>query len=551
MPYSLPKETLPACALRVVMAQLNLIVGDVSSNQQSIINAAIHARDALNADAIVFPELTLTSYPPEDLLLRNDFIGCVDDALEQIKQQVSGITLIIGHPQQKDGALYNAASVIQEGELISQYFKQQLPNRSVFDEHRYFTSGEHAALFTLKNVTFGLTICEDVWQAGPVQQTIAAGAEVILSLNASPFHLSKSNERYLSIRDNLLGTDVPLLYVNLLGGQDELVFDGGSFVLNKQAEICQIGVQFEEQLIAVDFDEQGELVQHRAIELKDESIESRLYKALVMGVKDYLGKNGVTKALLGLSGGIDSALTLAIAADALGSENVSAVMMPTRYTSDISLSEAARQAEIMGVEYHTLPIESVFNEFLTLLDPVFDGAPVDVTEENIQARCRGVILMALSNKQGRMLLTTGNKSEMSVGYATLYGDMAGGFAPIKDVAKIMVFRLASYRNTLSPIIPQIVIDRPPSAELRDDQKDEDSLPPYDILDGILAAYVENDHSIADIVDMGYEPAVVQRVVQLVDRNEHKRRQAPPGIRITSRAFGKDRRYPITSGFSKQ
>ena len=532
------------------MAQLDLMVGDVSGNLQRIIAAAERARDELQAQLIAFPELALVSYPPEDLLLRPGMQHHVERALQQLQAEVHGITVVVGHPLHRDGGVYNAASVFRDGELLLQYCKHALPNYSVFDEKRYFVAGSTPGVFEVDGVTVGLSICEDIWGPQPARLAVHAGAQLLLNMNASPFHSSKGNEREAVVRERVDELGVPVLYVNLVGGQDELVFDGCSFSMSAEGRVMSRAPAFEEALLPVDLSLAG-----TGIEVLPGSLEpyadgdAAVYQALVTGVRDYIGKNGFGGAIIGLSGGIDSALTLAIAVDALGADRVLAVMMPSRYTVDMSLEDARAEAEALGIEYHELSIEPAFAAFLDTLSEQFAGLPADTTEENIQARCRGVILMALSNKSGKMVLTTGNKSEMAVGYATLYGDMAGGFAVIKDVPKTLVYRLSVYRNGISPVIPQRVLDRPPSAELADDQQDSDSLPPYDVLDPILRMYVEEDFPPRKIIEQGYAEQDVRRVVTLVDRNEYKRRQAPPGIRVTRRAFGRDRRYPLTSGYN--
>ena len=534
--------------LRIAIAQLDFLVGDVAGNARRVLEAVREARDRLGADAVVFPELTLSGYPPEDLILRRDFLAAVETALERLAPEIAGITIIVGFPEATDAGVYNCAAVIRDGVIHRTYRKQRLPNYGVFDEKRYFRPGDAACVFELGGVPVGLTICEDIWQPGPVEQAAAAGARLILNLNASPYQAGKVRDREAVVRDRVGAAGIPLLYANLVGGQDELVFDGASFVMDRHGVIAARLPEFEECLIAVDF-EIGEDVTPRPATLAPHlADDASVYRALVTGIRDYVRKNRFKGAVLGLSGGIDSALTLALAADALGPEQVEAVLMPSRYTADMSNEDAILEAEALGCRYHTIPIEPAFNTFLDMLAPSFAGLPPDTTEENIQARCRGILLMAFSNKTGKILLTTGNKSEMSVGYATLYGDMAGGFAPLKDVPKMLVYRLCEYRNSLSPVIPQRVIDRPPSAELRPDQKDEDSLPPYPVLDAILERYVERDESVADIIAAGYPEHDVIRVARMVDRNEYKRRQAPPGVKISRRAFGRDRRYPMTNGF---
>lgn len=537
--------------LRIAIAQINLLVGDINGNTRRIIAAATRARDGLNAHAVVFPELTLTGYPPEDLLYKPHFIEEVESALVDIAQQSLGITLVVGFPALNEGQLYNSAAILRDGNLHKIYHKQELPNYGVFDEKRYFSAGTEACVFELEGVSVGVTICEDVWLPGAVEQSAKAGAKLILNLNASPYHANKTPERENVVRGRVAATGIPLVYANLVGGQDELVFDGASFVMDAQGEIVVRAPELEEALLLAEFEYHGEsLVALPGVMIEPEEEVASVYKALVLGIRDYVTKNGFHGALLGLSGGIDSALTLALAVDALGADKVEAVMMPSRYTADMSVEDARLEAEALGVAHYVIPIEPAFQAFTGLLADTFQGLPRDTTEENIQARCRGVLLMAISNKKRKILLTTGNKSEMSVGYATLYGDMAGGFAPIKDVPKLLVYKLSEYRNSLAPVIPERVIERPPSAELAPDQKDEDSLPPYHILDPILERYVELDQSVEEIIAAGFAKESVLKVARLVDLNEYKRRQAPPGIKISRRAFGRDRRYPITCGFGR-
>jgi NAD+ synthase (glutamine-hydrolysing) len=521
------------------------MVGDVAGNTEQVIKVALRARDEQQAHAILFPELTLTGYPPEDLLLRSEFIERVEQALKHLCSSVQGIDVVVGYPRWKEGKLYNAAGVIRDGKIIAEYYKALLPNYSVFDEKRYFEPGGEPCMVEIAGTSVGLTICEDIWFKEPAARAAAAGAKVLLNLNASPFHSGKAPEREELLRKRAQESGLSIAYVNLVGGQDELVFDGGSFVVNSAGELAHRTTFFQESLTTVEF-QNAEPVAQEILPYPGE--EEGIYSALVLGVRDYVRKNGFQGAVLGLSGGIDSALTLAVAVDALGADQVEVVLMPSRYTADMSNEDAVKEAEVLGVEHQIIPIEPAFNTFLEMLAEEFAGTERDVTEENIQARCRGIILMAISNKKGKILLTTGNKSEMSVGYATLYGDMAGGFAPIKDVPKLMVYRLAEYRNREREIIPRRVIERPPSAELAPDQQDSDSLPAYEILDEILARHVEQDQSVSEIVAAGFDEETVRRVVRMVDRNEYKRRQAPPGIKITRRAFGRDRRYPLTSGF---
>ena len=534
------------------MAQLNLLVGDIKGNADRIIEASQRARDELSADAIIFPELTLTGYPPEDLLLRTGLYQRVLHQLERICQSVEGITVIVGYPRQTSCGNYNAAAVIQDGQIVTSYHKQHLPNFSVFDEKRYFIPGNEPCVVEIKGIPTGITLCEDLWHPGPVNDAREAGARLILNINASPYHISKGREREEIAAERVTEIGIPLLYANLVGGQDELVFDGESFVIDSDGAITQRAPAFVEGLYPVDLDIKQGVVRPRQADCAAVLTEEQsVYNALVLGVRDYIEKNGFHGVIIGLSGGIDSALTLAVAVDAIGKERVEAVMMPSRYTADMSVEDAQLEAEALDVEYHVIPIEPVFNAFLNSLASEFANSEPDVTEENIQARCRGTLLMAISNKKRKMVLTTGNKSEMAVGYATLYGDMAGGFDVLKDVPKTLVFRLAEYRNTISPVIPPRVIDRPPSAELAPDQKDTDSLPDYPVLDRILELYVEEDKCRDEIIAEGFDAETVERVIWMVNRNEYKRRQAPPGIRITRRAFGRDRRYPITSGFNSK
>jgi NAD+ synthase (glutamine-hydrolysing) len=534
--------------LQLAIAQFNPVVGDVEGNLQRILKQSIEAREQLKADLIIFPELALTGYPPEDLLLRPDFIKRVDDCMRELAESLSGIDCVLGYPESKNGLLFNSAAVIRNGSIAANYRKRQLPNYGVFDEKRYFSEGDDIVVFEVAGVSVGITICEDVWQPGVVEEAVTAGAKLIVNLNASPFHSDKQKHREAVLRERVEATKTAIVYVNQEGGQDELVFDGSSFVMNRQGEVVYRAEPFKEQLALVEFD-CGEKVEpvKSSVASEHDAVET-VYQALVCGIRDYVGKNGFKGAILGLSGGIDSALTLALAVDALGAEAVEVLMMPSRYTASMSNDDAVEEAELLGVKHFSIPIEPAFKTFLEMLEEPFKGLQQDTTEENVQARCRGILLMALSNKSGRILLTTGNKSEMSVGYATLYGDMAGGFAPLKDVPKMLVFELSRYRNSLSRVIPERVITRPPSAELAPDQKDEDSLPPYPVLDEILERYVEQDQSVQEIIEAGFDAEQVKKVIGLVDRNEYKRRQAPPGVKITARAYGRDRRYPMTSGF---
>jgi len=534
--------------VKLAMAQLDFLVGDIEGNSNKIIAACKKAKQA-NNQLIVFPELALTGYPPEDLLLRPELYTRCDVALKKIVNAVSDIDVVLGYPKQTAAGLLNVAGVIQSGKITHEYAKQTLPNYKVFDEKRYFTAGNEACVVNIAGIPMGLTICEDVWVDEPVPQAVKAGAKCIINLNASPYHINKSQLRKKVIADHARTNHVPVVYTNLIGGQDELVFDGESFVVNDQGNVVRRAPAFVEDLYSVDLEWDGERVEVPEQECAEflEELES-IYSALVTGVRDYVHKNGFKGAVIGLSGGIDSALTLAIAVDALGAEHVEAVSMPSRYTADMSIEDARQECKNLGIDIEIVPIETTFNAFLDLLNPLFKDMPADTTEENIQARCRGILLMAISNKKRKMVLTTGNKSEMAVGYATLYGDMAGGFAVLKDVLKTRVYALSNWRNQQSLVIPQRVIDRPPSAELAPNQKDSDSLPDYAILDPILERYIELDQCAKEIIAAGFVDKDVKRVMYLVDTTEYKRRQAPPGVRITERAFGRDRRYPVTSGF---
>ncbi len=536
--------------LTIVMAQINLLVGDIEANGQRVIEEAQKAISLYKADIVLFPELTLSGYPPEDLLFRSGFQRRIDTMIDTIASARLDAHLVFGAPQVESTKRYNSAVVITRDGERKVYHKQHLPNYSVFDEKRYFEPGVTTSVVNLGGIRFGITVCEDLWVDGMGTQLQQAGAQAVLNLNASPFHLQKNTKRISQIGTCAREAQAPVFYCNLIGGQDELVFDGGSMVIDAKGQCSQQAPYFIESLMPVSLHRKSDRI---VVDVKHVAAVPELtliYQALVTGVKDYVQKNGFKGVVLGLSGGIDSALTLAIAVDALGGEAVEAVSMPSRYTADMSIEDAREQAQSSGCEFKIIPIEKSFNAFIELLSEEFAGKEVDTTEENIQARCRGVLLMAISNKKGKLVLTTGNKSEMSVGYATLYGDMAGGFAVLKDVPKMLVYQLAVYRNSLSLVIPQRVIDRPPSAELAPDQKDSDSLPEYPQLDAILEAYIEKDQCVADIVAAGFDEAVVRRIVRLIDINEYKRRQAAPGVKITERAFGRDRRYPITSGFGR-
>ncbi|MXX05443.1 MAG: NAD+ synthase [Gammaproteobacteria bacterium] len=539
----------------VVMAQLNLLVGDIDGNARRIVESAREARSEFNADLVVFPELSLTGYPPEDLLLRPSLSRRIDRALAQIAEAGIECPIVIGFPQAADEGLFNALTVIDQGRRIATYHKQQLPNYQVFDEQRYFRPGGSPCLVELFGAKVAFTICEDLWREYPVLQAGNAGADLLININASPFHVDKTEDRKSLLANRCRRGGFPIIYVNLVGGQDELVFDGASLAVDAEGNTRVLAPAFAEGLypVEIEVDEREGACKLADGEMQPPAtVEEQIYQALVLGVRDYVNKNGFPGVVLGLSGGIDSALTLAVAVDALGAERVQAVMMPFAYTSDLSKDAAAGQAGALGVKFSVIPIDGIYAEFIAALADEFAGAAADVSEQNVQARSRGVLLMAISNKKGLLVLTTGNKSELAVGYATLYGDMAGGFDVLKDVSKTMVYRLAEYRNRLAgeagEVIPREVIERPPSAELAPGQVDADNLPPYDILDSILERYVERDWSANRIVEDGFEEEVVARVVRMVDRNEYKRRQGPPGVRLTQKAFGRDRRYPITNAW---
>ena len=540
-----------SATLRIVMAQLDLLVGDVAGNLEQVIAAAHRSRDELHAQLVVYPELTLTSYPPEDLLFHSGLRREVEAGVRRLVDEIRGITVLVGYPLYEDSRIFNVASVIGDGQLRATYRKWELPNYSVFDEKRYFTHGGDAQVIEIAGVSMGINICEDIWHLGPPDRATAAGAQLLLIPNASPFEIGKQRQRERLLRQRVTTSGIPIVYVNHVGGQDELVFDGGSLTMNADGQVAVRAPSFDAGLYPVDFRMTGKRVAAVAGEVHvDDSEEQSVYRAIVLGVRDYANKNNFKGVVMGLSGGIDSALTLAIAVDALGKQNVTGVMMPSRYTSTLSVKEAERQAVLLGVECESISIEPAFEAFQQSLEPVLKQGTAGITEQNIQARCRGVLLMAISNRTGRLLLTTGNKSELAMGYATLYGDMAGGFAPLKDATKTLVYRLARYRNERSLVIPEAIIKRAPSAELAHGQKDADNLPPYEVLDSILSAYVEDDKSVAEIVAMGYEASTVKLVAKTVQNAEYKRRQSPPGVRISRRAFSRDRRYPITSGYHR-
>ncbi|WP_053979950.1 NAD+ synthase [Marinagarivorans algicola] len=531
------------------LAQINPLVGDIPGNTQLVVQAAERSKNELGAQVVVFPELTLTGYPPEDLLLRPSLEARIKAAIEVLKAHSQGIALVVGYPKQTAAGLMNMAAIIYNGRLLIEYAKQHLPNYQVFDEKRYFIEGQNIACAEIEGIKVALTVCEDIWHDGPAQQAKQAGADVMFNLNASPFHINKQSEREQLLAKRAVQAGMPIVYVNQVGGQDELVFDGGSMVVNSCGTLVHRAPLFATSLTAVSAQLGSRGLWFNAAELADNAGHlPSVYQALVTGVRDYVNKNRFKGVVLGLSGGIDSALTLAIAVDALGAECVEAVMMPFKYTSMLSQNDAAEQASRMGVKYRSISIEPIFHAFSAALAEEFEGLAADTTEENLQARSRGVVLMAISNKKGALVLTTGNKSELAVGYCTLYGDMAGGFDVLKDVPKMLVFELSKYRNTVSPVIPESVISRPPSAELAPDQVDEDSLPPYEELDEILRLYIEEDSSAEAVIAAGFDSEAVHRILRLVDINEYKRRQAAIGPRITQRGFGRDRRYPMTNGW---
>ncbi|MCP5139891.1 MAG: NAD+ synthase [Chromatiales bacterium] len=536
--------------LRIALAQQDFPVGDVSGNTDKIIAVLRQVRQAGNADLVVFPELAMCGYPPEDLLFHAGLRRQVAEGLERIRAESADPGVLVGYPEFADQRIYNSVALFAGGRQLANYRKCCLPNYSVFDEQRYFTPGGDPAVVEFRGYRLGLGICEDIWQPGLPARAVAAGAELLLVINGSPFETGKQARREAVIAARAVETGRPLAYLNLVGGQDELVFDGGSCVADADGRIVFRAPAFAAGLHLLRFrrEPDGRLapVPGTVVPLLDDV--PSVYAALLTGIRDYVHKNGFPGVVLGLSGGIDSALTLALAVDALGAMAVQAVMMPYRYTAAMSIEDAALQAQLMGVDYQVLPIEPMVEATRNSLASLFAGLPEDATEENIQSRCRGILLMAISNKSGRMVLATGNKSEMAVGYATLYGDMAGGFAPIKDCTKTLVYELARYRNSIGAVIPERVISRPPSAELRPDQQDSDSLPPYPVLDAILDALIIDNRSVDEIAAHGFDREVVVRVLEMVRRAEYKRRQAPPGVRISGRAFGRDWRYPITSGY---
>ncbi len=546
--------------IKITLAQQDFPVGDMAGNLIRARNC-ISTAQANGTDLILFPEMAISGYPPEDLLLRPGFMHRCHEVLDDLVQGVEGIDVVIGHPWVEGGERFNAVSWIRDGVVLGRYFKQALPNYAVFDERRYFSAGTEPLVIEIKGTRMGVLICEDTWVPGPASLAKAAGAELLLVPNASPYRDNKLANRTAMFTERQQDCGLPMVYSNLVGGQDELVFDGRSMLMDANGGFSIRANPCEEELPIACYEpvsgglwfegfEDSSRLDASAI-LKGEDLTACIYTVLVRGLKDYIIKNSFTDIVLGLSGGIDSALTLVLAVDALGAGHVHAVMMPSRHTSDLSLKLARDQADMLKVAYREISIEPAFEALLDSLEVSFEGCQADVTEENLQARVRGNMLMALSNKFGWMVLATGNKSELAVGYSTIYGDMCGGFSPIKDCLKTRVYELSEYRNQLSPAIPQAVIDRPPSAELAPGQLDQDSLPEYDLLDQILYHYIEQDWSIADIVAAGFDEQVVRRIAAMVIRNEYKRRQGAPGVRITSKAFGRDRRYPITSGWHEE
>lgn len=543
-----------ASDLKIALIQENFLVGDTFGNTERIISLAKQQAQK-GMDLVVFPELAITGYPPEDLLLRPAFLSQIEASIDKICRQIVDIDIVFGAPREElngdSDLLYNSAFWIRQGKVLAVYDKKELPNYAVFDEKRYFSEGNQATVVEIKGHKIALLICEDIWLSEPASVAAKEGAKHLLVLNASPYHRHKHQQRTTELKKRTSETACNILYLNMVGGQDELVFDGASLVLSSEQKIIAKAPSFQSHEMSLLLHANGEISSEQVIATEQGDLAD-IYQALVLGVKDYVEKNGFKGVLIGLSGGVDSALTLAIAADAVGADKVRAVMMPSRYTADMSFEDAESEAEALGVQYQIIPIEKTFEAFLeTLHEPLLKGTQPDTTEENIQARCRGVMLMAISNKTGFMVLTTGNKSEMAVGYATLYGDMSGGFGPLKDISKTLVYELCRYRNSIADVIPERVLTRPPSAELAPDQVDQDSLPPYDTIDAILEMSVEQDMPVAEIVAAGFDLETVERIIGMVQRNEYKRRQAAPGVRITRRAFGRDRRYPITSGYRRK
>lgn len=534
--------------LRIVLAQINLTVGDLAGNLNSHITAAKYARDVVKADVIVFPELSLIGYPAEDLLLRHSFIKAAEENLAKLIEQVQGIYLVVGHPQMSKHGLYNACSVIYNGKILCEYAKQRLPNYGVFDEVRYFKTGNQPCIVDIKGIPTCVLICEDLWSDAPLAHAISLGAQLVLSPNASPYEIEKLDKRISILKKRTDHHHIPIVYVNHYCAQDELIFDGGSMVIDSDGNICQFAGCYQENLLAVDleFDDSKSSVTKRDFTLP--SIHENIYAALVTGIREYVNKHNFPHVYIGLSGGIDSALTLTLAVDALGPEKVKPILLPSRFTAERSNQDSYALCKNLNVQSQTISIEPAFSAYLQTLQPLPNENLNDLTKQNLQSRCRGTILMALANQTDGMVLSTGNRSELAVGYCTLYGDMIGGFNALKDVPKTLVYELANYRNKTQWVIPQSIIERAPSAELAPNQKDEDTLPPYPILDKILYAYLNHGMGIEDIINLGFEAQTVEQVVALIRKNEYKRRQAPPGTRINHKSFIKDWRYPLTNGF---
>lgn len=533
--------------LRIITAQLNFKVGNIANNSTKIIAAIKQARDELHGDLIVFPELSVGGYPQEDLILRPDFQQQINQAVNTICEHAKGIDVVLGHVHAADKHIYNAVSVMRDQKILTRYYKQCLPNYGVFDEKRYFTAGATPCIFQLKNISIGVVICEDLWHSEPVAKAAAAGAQLILSPNASPFDMHKAIDRENVLRARIQENKIPIVYVNHIGTQDDLVFDGGSFAMNANGGIDAHAGFYTEKMLPIAIDCESLKISAASLPVPL-SFAANIYQALVLSVRDYVNKNNFPGVLIGVSGGIDSALVLAIAVDALGKDRVHAVILPSRYTSELSMTLAESLIKNLGVKSNCISIEPAFNAFISGLTPELIASTRDITEQNIQSRCRAIVLMALSNTTGKMVLTTGNKSEMAVGYATIYGDMAGGYAVLKDVYKTLAYRLCDYRNQLSPVIPEEIIQRPPTAELAANQTDQDNLPPYAELDQILELFIEQDRSIAEIVAAGFAEETIRKVIKMVEHSEYKRRQSAPGPRVTTRAFTRERRYPIISGY---
>lgn len=538
--------------LSIGIVQENPVVGDIKGNLKIAADAVKKLNSKGNLDIILFTEMFITGYPPEDLILRDDLLNSADEAVEELTHLAPETHIVIGYPKKMGQNIFNSAGVVYNNKILLEYHKQELPNYEVFDEKRYFSPGKGPGIFEVNGHKIAVTICEDIWHTKAVRQASRRGAELILNLNASPFHINKLNERKEMISNHCKKFELPIIYANQVGGQDELVFDGSSMVMNSNGTQAVQLKNFESDLKIVNFKEgiSKNLEAQEVTKIEEPNDVEEVYKALVLGVKDYIEKNNFPGAIIGSSGGIDSALTTAIAVDAIGPERVKTYMMPFRYTSDISVDDAKELADNLHIKHEVIPIEDIFHSFTSALENEFLGKESDTTEENLQSRCRGVLLMGMSNKFGNLVLTTGNKSETAVGYSTLYGDTAGGFAVLKDVPKTLVYKLAEYRNTIKKTIPQRIIDRPPSAELAPDQKDSDSLPDYDVLDKIIELYVEQDKSKEYIVEKGFDAKTVNKVLRLIDISEYKRRQGPLGVKITERSFGKDRRYPITNRYIK-